>query len=66
MDISEGTYGARFTKDGMDAMDVLFSNTRCAPVEEIETEYPLRFLRWELNDYPVGHGRFRGGKGRDA
>jgi N-methylhydantoinase B len=63
MDISEGSYGARFAKDGMDAMDVLFSNTRCAPVEEIETEYPLRFLRWELNDYPVGHGRFRGGKG---
>jgi N-methylhydantoinase B len=63
MDISEGSYGARFTKDGMDAMDMLFSNTRCAPVEEIETEYPLRFLRWELNDYPVGHGRFRGGKG---
>jgi N-methylhydantoinase B len=63
MDISEGSYGARSTKDGMDAMDMLFSNTRCAPVEEIETEYPLRFLRWELNDYPVGHGRFRGGKG---
>ncbi|TMJ94984.1 MAG: hydantoinase B/oxoprolinase family protein [Actinobacteria bacterium] len=63
MDISEGSYGARYAKDGMDAMDMLFSNTRCAPVEEIETVYPLRFLRWELNDYPVGHGRFRGGKG---
>ena len=63
MDISEGSYGARWGKDGMDAMDMLFSNTRCAPVEDIETEYPLRFVRWELNDYPVGHGRFRGGKG---
>ena len=63
MDISEGSYGARWAKDGMDAMDMLFSNTRCAPVEEIETEYPLRFVRWELNDYAVGHGRFRGGKG---
>ena len=63
MDISEGSYGARLAKDGMDAMDTLFTNTRGAPVEEIETEYPLRCTRWELNDYPVGHGRFRGGKG---
>jgi N-methylhydantoinase B len=63
MDIHEGSYGARATKDGMDAMDTLFTNTRCAPIEEIETEYPLRAVRWELNDLPVGHGRFRGGKG---
>jgi N-methylhydantoinase B len=63
MDIHEGSYGARWTKDGMDAMDTLFTNTRCAPVEEIETEYPLRCVRWELNDYAVGHGEHRGGKG---
>jgi N-methylhydantoinase B len=63
MDIHEGSYGARWDKDGMDAMDTLFTNTRCAPVEEIETEYPLRVERWELNDYEVGHGQFRGGKG---
>jgi N-methylhydantoinase B len=63
MDIHEGSYGARWTKDGMDAVDTLFTNTRCAPIEEIETEYPLRCDRWELNDYEVGHGQFRGGKG---
>jgi len=63
MDIHEGSYGARWSKDGMDAMDTLFTNTRCAPIEEIETEYPLRARRWELNDNPVGHGQFRGGKG---
>jgi N-methylhydantoinase B len=63
MDIHEGSYGARWTKDGMDAVDTLFTNTRCAPIEEIETQYPLRCLRWELNDSPVGHGRRRGGKG---
>jgi N-methylhydantoinase B len=63
MDISEGSYGARWRKDGMDAMDTLFTNTRCAPVEEIESEFPLRCTRWELNDHPVGHGRMRGGKG---
>jgi len=63
MDIHEGSYGGRATKDGMEAMDTLFTNTRCAPIEEIETEFPLRCRRWELNDDPVGHGRFRGGKG---
>ena len=63
MDIHEGSYGARWQKDGMDAMDTLMTNTRCAPIEEIETEYPLRCERWELNDRPVGHGQFRGGKG---
>lgn len=62
-DIYEGSYGARWSKDGMDAMDTLFTNTRCAPVEEIETEYPLRCTSWQLNDNPVGHGRFRGGVG---
>jgi N-methylhydantoinase B len=62
-DIFEGSYGARWGKDGMDAMDTLFTNTRCAPVEEIETEYPLRCRHWQLNDNPIGHGRFRGGVG---
>jgi N-methylhydantoinase B len=62
-DIYEGSYGARSSKDGMDAMDTLFTNTRCAPVEEIETEYPLRCMGWQLNDNKVGHGKFRGGVG---
>lgn len=62
-DIYEGSYGARYNKDGMDAMDTLFTNTRCAPVEEIETEYPLRVMGWQLNDNKVGHGKFRGGVG---
>jgi N-methylhydantoinase B len=62
-DIYEGSYGARASKDGMDAMDTLFTNTRCAPVEEIETEYPLRCVGWQLNDNKVGHGKFRGGVG---
>jgi N-methylhydantoinase B len=62
-DIYEGSYGARLGKDGMDAMDTLFTNTRCAPVEEIETESPLRVRHWQLNDNPIGHGRFRGGVG---
>jgi N-methylhydantoinase B len=63
MDIHEGSYGARATKDGMDAVDTLYTNTRCAPIEEIETAYPLRCRRWMLNNKPIGHGRFRGGVG---
>jgi N-methylhydantoinase B len=63
MDIHEGSYGARATKDGMDAVDTLYTNTRCAPIEEIETAYQLRCRRWMLNDRPIGHGRFRGGVG---
>ena len=62
-DIYEGSYGARWGADGMDAMDTLFTNTRCAPVEEIETEYPLRVVSWQLNANKVGHGKFRGGVG---
>jgi N-methylhydantoinase B len=63
MDISEGAYGARWRKDGLGGVDTLFTNTRCAPIEEIESEVPLRCVQWQLNDKPVGHGRFRGGKG---
>lgn len=63
MDIHEGSYGATLGKDGMDAVDTLFANTRCAPIEEIETEFPLRCMQWQLNDNPPGHGEFRGGKG---
>ena len=63
MDISEGAYGARAGKDGLDGVDTLFTNTRCAPIEEIETEVPLRCVQWQLNEHPVGHGRQRGGKG---
>ncbi|MGE0065729.1 MAG: hydantoinase B/oxoprolinase family protein [Solirubrobacterales bacterium] len=63
MDIHEGSYGATWGRDGMDAVDTLFANTRCAPIEEIETEFPLRCVQWQLNANPPGHGEFRGGKG---
>jgi len=49
----EGSYGARSTKDDMDVVDTLYTNTRCAPIEEIETAYPLRCRRWMLNDKPL-------------
>jgi N-methylhydantoinase B len=63
MDIIEGSYGARKGKDGLDAVDTLYANTRNNPVEDIESHYPLRVTRYELRDEGAGAGRWRGGIG---
>lgn len=63
MDIVEGSYGARAEKDGLDAVDTLYANTRNNPIEDIESHYPLRVRRYELQEGGGGAGRFRGGLG---
>jgi N-methylhydantoinase B len=63
IDISEGSYGGRRGKDGMDAVDTLFANTRNNPIEDIESHYPLRVSRYELVTDRGGPGRWRGGLG---
>jgi N-methylhydantoinase B len=63
MDIWEGSYGGRNGKDGLDAVDTLYGNTRNNPIEDIESHLPLRILRYELNDDSGGPGRWRGGLG---
>jgi N-methylhydantoinase B len=63
MDITEGSYGGRFGKDGMDAVDTLYANTRNNPIEDIESHYPLRVDRYELCNEAAGPGRWRGGYG---
>jgi N-methylhydantoinase B len=63
MDIWEGSYGGRHGKDGLDAVDTLFGNTRNNPIEDIESHLPLRILRYELHDDSGGPGRWRGGLG---
>ena len=63
MDILEGSYGGRFGKDGQDAVDTLYANTRNNPIEDIESHYPLRIRRYELRDDGTGNGRWRGGRG---
>ena len=63
MDITEGSYGGRLGKDGIDAIDVLYANTRNNPVEDIEAHYPLSVTRYELRTGEVGAGRWRGGLG---
>jgi N-methylhydantoinase B len=63
MDIVEGSYGGRHGKDGLDAVDTLYANTRNNPIEDIESHYPLRVRRYELVEEGAGAGRWRGGLG---
>jgi N-methylhydantoinase B len=63
MDILEGSYGGRLGKDGLDAVDTLYANTRNNPIEDIESHYPLRVSRYELTGRGAGQGRWRGGFG---
>jgi len=63
MEIIEGSYGGRMGKDGLDAVDTLYANTRNNPIEDIETHYPLRVTRYELTENTAGDGKWRGGLG---
>jgi len=63
MDITEGGYGGRLGMDGIDAVDVLYANTRNNPIEDIEAHLPLRVARYELRTDRSGPGRWRGGMG---
>ncbi len=61
MEIFEGSYGGRPGKDGMDAVDTLYANTRNNPIEDIESHVPLRVTRYELREGAAGAGKWRGG-----
>ncbi len=63
MEILEGSYGGRYSLDGMDAVDTLYANTRNNPIEDMETHLPLRITRYELRDDAVAAGQWRGGIG---
>jgi N-methylhydantoinase B len=63
MDIHEASYGGRHGKDGLDAVDTLYANTRNNPIEDIESHLPLRVTRYELLEDRAGAGRWRGGLG---
>lgn len=63
MEIMEGAYGGRYGKDGMDAVDTLYANTRNNPIEDIESHLPLRVLNYELRENVAGAGTARGGIG---
>jgi N-methylhydantoinase B len=58
-----GGFGARATKDGLDGVQVHITNTSNLPVEGLESEYPLRVERYELERDSGGCGTWRGGMG---
>lgn len=61
LEIFEGSYGGRYGRDGMDAVDTLYANTRNNPIEDIESHVPLRVERYELREDACAPGRWRGG-----
>lgn len=63
IEVNEGSYGGRFGKDGIDAIDNLMANTRNTPIEESELRVPIRCERYELRDEAPAAGRWRGGIG---
>ena len=63
MDVTEGAYGGIHGMDGLDAVDVLYANTKNNPIEDIEAHYPLRVERYELRENSPGDGKWRGGFG---
>ena len=58
-----GGYGGRASSDGPDAVQTHGQNTENAPIEEIERNYPVRILRYELVEDSEGAGAQRGGLG---
>jgi N-methylhydantoinase B len=56
-------FGARSGKDGISGISALLTNSRTAPIEIMESEFPLRFTRWELQPDSGGPGTYRGGLG---
>jgi N-methylhydantoinase B len=58
-----GGYGARERSDGPDAVQCHGQNTENAPIEETESNYPVRIARYEMIDNSDGPGRTRGGLG---
>jgi N-methylhydantoinase B len=59
----KGGFGARPTKDGINAVASGISNTMNTPVEVLELSFPLRVERYEIAPDSGGAGRHRGGCG---
>ncbi len=55
--------GGRPYGDGVDGVHTNMTNTLNTPIEVIESEYPIRFIMYELRPNSGGAGRHRGGLG---
>jgi len=62
-DIEVGGWGGRPTKDGPDCYSQGIHNLANTPIEMVESNYPLRYTRYELLADSGGAGRYRGGLG---
>ncbi len=58
-----GGQGAFLDRDGTSGVHTHMTNTRNAPVEVIESAYPLFIHRYGLVEESAGPGKFRGGYG---
>ncbi len=63
LEVDEGSYGGRPSRDGLDSVDSLIANTRNNPIEELEWRFPMRTERYELREDPCAAGEWRGGIG---
>lgn len=62
-EIFSGGTGARTGKDGVSATAFHLSNCKTAPIEIIESEFPVRLERFEMIADSGGAGEWRGGLG---
>jgi N-methylhydantoinase B len=58
-----GGSGGRNGIDGMDGVQTDLTNTENAPIEELEMQYPVRVVGYELIPDSEGAGAYRGGLG---
>lgn len=58
-----GGAGARYSKNGLDAVHVYVTNTSNLPIESLESEYALIVERYAMVPDSGGPGKFRGGLG---
>ncbi|MDP6824706.1 MAG: hydantoinase B/oxoprolinase family protein [Dehalococcoidales bacterium] len=63
LETNGGGFGARPTKDGVDAVQPALQNAENSPIEELEVGYPVQIVRYELIPDSEGAGKFRGGLG---
>jgi len=55
--------GARPSGDGVDGVHTNMTNTLNTPIERLEREYPILFVKYELRPDSEGPGMYRGGLG---
>lgn len=58
-----GGSGGRPGEDGVDGVHTNMTNTLNTPIEVLEKEYPILFVKYELREDSGGPGKYRGGLG---